>query len=43
MNSPFPVQIPLASLDFVVDSKHRKLLPNPAHGDQQMSEEYREE
>ncbi len=33
-------QIPLAHLDFVVDSKNRKLIPNPEHGDQQMSEEY---
>ena len=35
-------QIPLAHLDFVVDSKNRKLSPNPEHGDQQMSEEYGE-
>ena len=33
-------QLPLAYLDFVGDSKHRKLIPNPAHGDPQMSEEY---
>lgn len=33
-------QIPLAYLDFVVDSKNRKLIPNPEHGDKQMSEEY---
>ncbi len=33
-------QIPLEYLDFVVDSKHRKLIPNPEHGGQQMSEEY---
>ncbi len=33
-------QILLASLDFVVDSKNRKLIPNPEHGDKQMSEEY---
>jgi predicted aspartyl protease len=33
-------QIPLEYLDFVVDSKKRKLIPNPAHGGQQMSEEY---
>ena len=32
--------IPLEHLDFVVDSKNRKLLPTPEHGDQQMSEEY---
>ncbi len=35
-------QIPLAYLDFVVDSKNRKLIPNPEHGDKQMSEEYGE-
>jgi predicted aspartyl protease len=33
-------QIPLEYLDFVVDSKKRKLIPNPEHGDKQMSEEY---
>jgi predicted aspartyl protease len=33
-------QIPLEYLDFVVDSKNRKLIPNPDHGDKQMSEEY---
>ena len=33
-------QIPLAYLDFVVDSKNRKLIPNPEPGDKQMSEEY---
>jgi len=27
-------------LDFVVDPKGRKLIPNPEHGDKQMSEEY---
>ncbi len=26
-------QLPLAYLDFVVDSKNRKLSPNPEHGD----------
>ena len=31
---------PLLHLDFVVDSKNRKLIPNPDHGDRQMSEEY---
>ena len=36
-------QIPLEYLDFVVDSKNRKLIPNPEHGDKQMSEEYGEE
>lgn len=33
-------QIPLECLDFVVDSKNRKLIPNPIHGGEQMSEEY---
>ena len=33
-------QIPLEYLDFVVDSKNCNLIPNPAHGDKQMSEEY---
>ena len=33
-------QIPLEYLDFVVDSKNRKLIPNPEHGNKQMSEEY---
>jgi len=33
-------QIPLEYLDFVVDSKNRKLIPNPEHGGQQMCEEY---
>lgn len=33
-------RIPLMHLDFVVDSKNRKLIPNPEHGDKQMSEEY---
>jgi predicted aspartyl protease len=33
-------QIPLEYLDFVVDSKNQKLIPNPEHGDKQMSEEY---
>ena len=40
MKLALPAQLPLASLDFVMDSKHRKLIPNPEHGDQQMSEEY---
>lgn len=31
---------PLALLDFVVDSKGQKLIPNPAHGGEQMTEEY---
>jgi len=34
---------PLLYLDFVVDSKNRKLIPNPEHGDKQMSEQYRED
>ena len=33
-------QIPLEYLDFVVDAKNQKLIPNPEHGDKQMSEEY---
>jgi len=33
-------QIPLEVLDFVVDSKGHKLIPNPAHGGEQMIEEY---
>ena len=33
-------QIPLEYLDLVVDSKGQKLIPNPEHGDKQMSEEY---
>ena len=33
-------QIPLEYLDFVVDAKNRTLIPNPEHGDKQMSEEY---
>ena len=33
-------QIPLEYLDFVVNPKARKLIPNPEHGDKQMSEEY---
>ena len=32
--------IHLEHLDFVVDSKNQKLIPNLEHGDQQMSEEY---
>ncbi len=31
---------PLLHLDFVVDSRNQKLIPNPEHGGQQMSEEY---
>ncbi len=33
-------QIPLEYLDFVVDPRGQKLIPNPEHGDKQMSEEY---
>ncbi|MEK7685141.1 MAG: aspartyl protease family protein [Verrucomicrobiota bacterium] len=33
-------QIPLAYLDFVVDPKGQKLIPNPEHGGEQMTEEY---
>jgi hypothetical protein len=33
-------QVPLEVLDLIVDSKGRKLIPNPAHGGEQMSEEY---
>jgi len=33
-------QIPLDYLDFIVNPKAQKLIPNPEHGDKQMSEEY---
>ena len=33
-------QVPLEVLDLVVDSKGRKVIPNPAHGGEQMIEEY---
>jgi clan AA aspartic protease len=33
-------QVPLEVLDFVVDSRRQKLIPNPAHGGEQMTEEY---
>jgi predicted aspartyl protease len=33
-------QIPLEYLDFVLDSKRRRLVPNPEHGERQMTEEY---
>jgi predicted aspartyl protease len=33
-------QVPLEVLEFVVDSKGQKLIPNPAHGGEQMTEEY---
>jgi len=35
-------QVPLEVLDFVVDSRGQKLVPNPAHGGEQMTEEYSE-
>ena len=34
-------QVPLVVLDFVVDAKGRKLIPNPAHGGEPMTEEFR--
>ena len=33
-------QVPLEVLDFVVDSRGQKLIPNPAHGGEQMTDEY---
>jgi predicted aspartyl protease len=33
-------QIPLEYLDFVVDPKRKRLIPNPEHGENQMTEEY---
>ena len=33
-------QVPLEVLDFVVDAKAQKLIPNPAHGGEQMTEEF---
>ena len=33
-------QAPLEVLDFVVDPKGHKLIPNPAHGGEQMTEEF---
>ena len=33
-------QVPLEVLDFVVDTKNQRLIPNPAHGGEQMTEEY---
>ena len=38
--SRLELQVPLEVLDFVVDSKGRKLIPNPAHGGEQMTGEY---
>jgi len=35
-------QVPLEVLDFVVDPRGQKLVPNPAHGGEQMTEEYSE-
>jgi predicted aspartyl protease len=35
-------QVPLEVLDFVVDSRGQNLVPNPAHGGEQMTEEYSE-
>jgi len=34
-------QVPLEVLDLVVDSRRQKLIPNPAHGGEQMTEEFR--
>lgn len=36
-------QVPLEVLDFVVDARGQNLIPNPAHGGEQMTEEYREQ
>ena len=33
-------QVPLEVLDFVVDARGQSLIPNPAHGGHQMTEEY---
>ena len=33
-------QVPLEVLDFVVDAKGQRLIPNPAHHGEQMTEEY---
>lgn len=33
-------QVPLEVLDLVVDSRRKKLIPNPAHGGEQMTEEF---
>ncbi len=35
-------QIPLEYLDFVVDPRRQELVSNPAHGGEQMTEEYSE-
>ena len=34
-------QVPLELLDFVVDTEGRRLIPNPLHRGEQMTEEYR--
>ncbi len=34
-------QVPLEVLDLVVDPKRQRLIPNPDHGGEQMTEEYR--
>lgn len=33
-------RLALMEMDFVIDPKKRRLIPNPEHGGQQMSEEY---
>jgi predicted aspartyl protease len=33
-------QVPLEVLDFVIDSRGQRLIPNPAHGGEQMIEEF---
>ena len=33
-------QVPLEVLDLVVDAKGQRLIPNPAHGGEQMTDEY---
>jgi hypothetical protein len=33
-------QVPLEVLDLVVDARGQKLIPNPAHGGEQMTEGY---
>ena len=33
-------KVPLEVLDFVVDPRGQKLIPNSAHGGEQMTEEY---
>jgi predicted aspartyl protease len=36
-------QVPLEVLDFVADPRGRQLIPNPEHGGEQMTEEYRQQ